>query len=453
MTGHDQIPSERERSPFDPAPRSAAGTVRRWLTFTVLVAGGVAGAWWFTRARSVPNAAGGATSATADANGGPVMLSPESAKRIGVTYAAVERGPLVSEVRTVGLVAYDETKVKAITPKVDGYVEQLFVSFTGQPVEEGDPLLRLYSPMLVTAQEELLLARQLVADVAHADADAVRNAESMLAGARRRLKYWDVPDADVARLERTGEVQKTLTLRSPLRGVLVQKNVLSGQRIMAGDGVYQVADLREVWLEGEVFERDLGSVHLGQAVAAEFTFEPGAPRDGRITYIAPSITPETRTAKIRVAMLNLDGALKPGMYATIRIRGDARAGVLSVPRGAVLMTGTRVFVFVKGADGMLTPREVELGGNTDERVEIRRGVAEGETVVASATFLVDAESNLGAAMAAMANMPGMDMGAPKAAPGAKSADPMADMPGMDHSTMPGMDHSKMPGMVPTPKKP
>ena len=267
------------------------------------------------------------------------MLTPEAANRIGVTYAVVERGSLAAEMRTVGLVTYDETRVKTIAPKVDGYVEQLFVAFTGQPVEVNDSLLRIYSPMLVTAQEELLLAKKLAADVSSGSPDAVRNAESLLSAARRRLKYWDIPDEDVARVERTGEVQKTLTLRSPLRGVVVQKNVSAGQRIMAGDAVYQVADLREVWLEGEVFERDLAAIRLGETVTAEFAAMPGQPRQGRIVYVSPTISAETRTTKIRVALPNADLALKPGMYATIHIRGEARRNVLSVPRSAVLSTG------------------------------------------------------------------------------------------------------------------
>jgi Cu(I)/Ag(I) efflux system membrane fusion protein len=349
----------------------------------------------------------------ADSSGSPVMLTPESANRIGVTYAVVERGSLAAEVKTVGLVTYDETRVKTIASKVDGYVEQLFVAFTGQAVEVNDSLLRIYSPMLVTAQEELLLAKKLAADVANGSPEAVRNAESLLSSARRRLKYWDVPDEDIARVERTGEVQKTLTLRSPLRGVVVQKNVSSGQRIQAGDAVYQVADLREVWLEGEVFERDLAAIRLGEMVTAEFAAMPGQPRQGRIVYVSPTISAETRTTKIRVALPNSDLILKPGMYATIQIRGAARSDALSVPRSAVLATGTRTLVFVKGADGILSPREVELGGNTDDRVEILRGLTAGETVVSSATFLIDAESNLGAALGAMTNMPGMDHPAKK----------------------------------------
>ena len=410
MTDHTSSPAgsqaRDERSPFESSQPTALGTARRVVLLTLVIGAAVAAAWWFTRAGKHAETAPRASTA-ADSSGGPVMLTPESASRIGVTYAVVERGSLASEVKAVGLVTYDETRVKTIAPKVDGYVEQLFVAFTGQPVEVNDSLLRIYSPMLVTAQEELLLARKLTADVANGSPEAVRNAESLLSSARRRLKYWDVPDEDIARVERTGEVQKTLTLRSPLRGVVVQKNVSAGQRIMAGDAVYQVAELREVWLEGEVFERDLAAIRLGEMVTAEFAAMPGQPRQGRIVYVSPTISAETRTTKIRVALPNADLVLKPGMYASLQIRGDARRDVLSVPRSAVLATGTRVLVFVKGADGTLTPREVELGGNTDDRVEIRRGLAAGETVVSSATFLIDAESNLGAALGAMANMPGM----------------------------------------------
>ena len=416
MTDHTSSPAGQqardERSPFESSQSTALGTARRVVLLTLVIGAAVVAAWWFTRAGKHAETAPRASTA-ADSSGSPVMLTPESANRIGVTYAVVERGSLASEVKAVGLVTYDETRVKTIAPKVDGYVEQLFVAFTGQPVEVNDSLLRIYSPMLVTAQEELLLARKLTFDVANGSPEAVRNAESLLSSARRRLKYWDVPDEDIARVERTGEVQKTLTLRSPLRGVVVQKNVSSGQRIMAGDAVYQVADLREVWLEGEVFERDLAAIRLGEMVTAEFAAMPGRPRQGRIVYVSPTISAETRTTKIRVALPNADLVLKPGMYASIQIRGDARRDVLSVPRSAVLATGTRVLVFVKGADGTLTPREVELGGNTDDRVEIRRGLAAGETVVSSATFLIDAESNLGSALGAMTNMPGMDHPAKK----------------------------------------
>ncbi len=439
MTDHNPTSSSREesqtRSPFESTSPTALGTARRVAVIAVLVAVAVGAAWWFTRPAKIATATAVATQ-TADSNGSPVMLTAEAANRIGVTYATVERGSLAADVRTVGLVAYDETRVKTIVPKVDGYVEQLFVAFTGQPVEVNDSLLRIYSPMLVTAQEELLLAKQLSANVGSGSPEAVRNAESLLSSARRRLSYWDVPDEDIARVERTGQVQKTLTLRSPLRGVVVQKNVSAGQRIMAGEAVYQIADLREVWLEGEVFERDLSAVKLGETVSAEFAVMPGRPREGRIVYISPTISAETRTTKVRVALSNADLVLKPGMYATIQIRGEARRDVLSVPRSAVLATGTRTLVFVKSTDGTLTPRVVELGGNTNDRVEILRGLTSGETVVSSATFLIDAESNLGSALGGMANMPGMDVSAPKPSAQAptKQPDSMADMPGMAKPT-------------------
>ena len=431
MIDHTSPPTERgERSPFESSTPKAHATLWRWVLFAAIIVAAVAVAWWFTRSRKAVIAPSRPSTA-ADSTGNPVMLTPESAKRIGVTYAVVERGSLAADVRTVGLVTIDETRMKTIAPKIDGYVEQLFVAFTGQPVEEGAPLLRLYSPMLVTAQEELLLAKKLVADVSGGNAEATQNADALLASARRRLKYWDISNDDIARVERTGEVQKTLTLRSPIRGVVVQKNVLSGQRIMAGDAVYQVADLRELWLEGEVFESDLAVMRLGQTVSAEFAALPGQMRQGRIMFVSPILSMETRTAKIRVSLPNSDLVLKPGMYATIHMRGGARGNVLSVPRSAVLVTGKRTLVFVKGADGTLTPREVELGLTTDDRVEILRGVLLGETVVASATFLIDAESNLGSALGAMAGMAGMELAPPKSAVAPKTAaDSMANMPGM-----------------------
>ena len=297
-------------SPFDSKPRTVGGSARRWLLILLGLAAAALAAWWFTRKAPAPTAAaahahGGA--ASSDSARQPVMLSTEAAERIGVTYAPVVRATLGGEVRTVGLVTWDETRVKTIAPKIDGYVEQLYIAFTGESISEGAPLLRIYSPMLVTAQEELLLAKKLSVDVARAGSspgdaarDAARDAETLLASARRRLKYWDIPDVDIAQVERTGEVTKTLTLRSPVHGVVVQKNVLSGQRIMAGDAVYQVADLREIWVEGEVFEQDLPTVRLGQRVLVEFAATSGETREGRIVFVAPTLSPDTRTAKIRL---------------------------------------------------------------------------------------------------------------------------------------------------------
>lgn len=341
----------------------------------------------------------------------PLMISADAAKRIGVTFAPVTLGPLTREIRTVAQVTYDETRVKAISPKIDGWVEQLYVNFTGQLVSAGQALLSVYSPMLVSAQEELLLAARLNYSLSDASSETRSGSADLAAAARRRLRYWDISSAEIDRILSTGEVRKNLTLRSPISGVVIEKNVLSGQKIMSGEALYKVADLNIVWIEGDVFERDLPSVKVGTTVRAEFDALPGEVRIGRVAYLYPTLNPETRTARIRVAMSNPGLRLKPGMYATIRIEGAAESA-LSVPRSAVLSTGERSLVFVRRPDGMLEPRPVTTGESTSDRTQILGGVRVGETVVASATFLVDAESNLGSSLGGMGDMPGMDIAKP-----------------------------------------
>ena len=341
----------------------------------------------------------------------PVMISSEAARRIGVTFAPVTSGPISREIRTVAQVTFDETRVKTISPKIDGWVEQLFVNFNGQPVSTGQPLLTLYSPMLVSAQEELLLAAKLSRSLSDASTEARSGSNDLSAAARRRLLYWDISPAEIDRIEQTGQVRKNLTLRSPISGVVIEKNVLAGQKIMAGEALYKVADLSDVWLEGEVFERDLPAVRVGTDVKAEFDALPGEVRIGRVSYLYPTLNPETRTARIRVALRNPGMQLKPGMYATIRIEGAAETAV-SVPRSAVLSTGERTMVFVRRSDGMLEPREIKIGESTEDRTRIISGVNVGEIVVASATFLVDAESNLKSSLGGMGDMPGMDIAKP-----------------------------------------
>ena len=407
-----------ERSPFEasrPWPHRRA-IIAVGMTTALLGAGAIA--WVVTRTQ--PNA--GATSAPASAHNHvaaaagdaaqPVMLTPDQARRIGVTYVTATLSPLATEVRTVAQVTYDETRVRVIAPKLEGWVDRLFVNYTGQPVRAGEPLLAIYSPMLLSAQQDLLVAAQLEKDVASGTADARAGATELRAAARRRLSNWDINAADIDRVERTGEITKTIEVRAPVSGVVVEKNVLAGQKIMAGDALYKVADLSVVWVEGEVFERDLASVRVGQRVQAEFQALPGEPRSGRIGYIYPTVSPDTRTARVRVEMPNRDLALKPGMYATIRITGEQGDAVLNVPRSAVLSTGKRDVVFVRRSDGRLEPRDVQIGVANDTRVQIIRGLAAGETVVASATFLVDAESNLGSLLGGMGNMPGMDIAPP-----------------------------------------
>ena len=377
----------------------------------ILAAAGVS--FWATRdtgpAESAKAHAHGTAAPAGEAM--PVTLRAGEQGRIGITFGPVVREPLDRSVRTVAQVTYDETRVKTIAPLIDGWVDQLFVNFTGQAVRTGQPLFSIYSPMVVSAQQELLLARRLVRDLSRGTTEAARNARELLESSRRRLQYWGVPEDEIRQVEESGQIHRTVTLRSPYRGVVVEKSVLGGQRIMAGDVAYKIADLSRVWLEGEVFEQDLHAVRLGLPVAAEFTALPGVMRKGRVAYVYPTINPETRTARIRVELPNPNLALKPGMYATIRFSAMTDT-VLSVPRSAVLATGERNFVFVRSAQGQFVPHPVTLGAATDTRVEILRGLKEGDTVVTSGTFLVDAESNLGSLMGGMGNMPGMDVTAP-----------------------------------------
>jgi Cu(I)/Ag(I) efflux system membrane fusion protein len=291
-------------------------------------------------------------------------------------------------------------------------VERLYVDFIGREVRAGEPLLELYSPMVVSAAEELLLARRLLAEVGGDSSEAAANARSLVASARRRLAWWDVPAAQIRRIEETGEAPRTVTLRAPFTGVVLEKDVVPGQTVMAGQPLFRLADLAVVWVEGEVFEQDLPLVRQGQPVEAEFTALPGIVRTGRIVYVYPTVDEATRTARVRVELPNTRRDLKPGMYATLRVTVRQARQELTVPRSAVLSTGTRSLVFKRLPDGRLEPREVRVGLATDSRVQVLDGLAAGDTVVASGTFLVDAESNLGAVLGGMGDMPGMDMAPP-----------------------------------------
>ncbi len=398
-----------------PATSPVMKRVLRLSVYAAVLAATIFGVYRVTRTTSAPadsaaehNHSAAPTSATAQ----PVHLAAADAERIGVTYAEVLSGPLSKEVRTVGQVTFDETRVRTISTKIDGWVEQLLVNETGQQVRPGQHLLSIYSPMLIAAQEELILAGRLQHDMRGATDAAQANAATLLESARRRLAYWDIAANDIADIERTAVVRRTLPLYAAVGGFVLDKNVFAGQKIMAGEALYKVADLSTVWIEGEVFEQDLSQIKVGAEVQATLQAMPGVHRTGRVSFVYPTLSPDTRTVRVRVVLSNAALQLKPGMYATLLIQGTQRNDVLTVPRSAVLSTGERSLVFVREANGSLAPREVAIGVSTGERIQILRGLAAGETVVASATFLVDAESNLGTALGGMGNMPGMEMTTP-----------------------------------------
>jgi Cu(I)/Ag(I) efflux system membrane fusion protein len=367
----------------------------------------------------------------------PVHLTADQARALGVTYLTVRRDTMSRDIRTVGQIVAPESTLTAITPKIEGFVEHLDVNYTGQLVRRGQPLLTLYSPMLVAAEQELLTAKRLAARTDSSGGDAARYADEMLQAARRRLAYWDITPDQIATIERTGAVTKTLALVAPFDGIVLGKDVVEGQRVMPGMQLYRLADLRTVWIEGDVFEQDLAFVRVGSRAQFELTAYPGERLAGRVSFVYPTVDPASRTGRVRLVSANPGLRLRPGMYATMYFDAPVGRRVLAVPREAVVITGERNLVFVRGADGMLMPREVVLGPRSDERVEVLSGLREGETIVSSANFLVDAESRLAGAGGGMADMPGMDMtpagGASPGGPAARpaSAGDMQGVPGME----------------------
>lgn len=333
-----------------------------------------------------------------------VHLSAEQERALGVVYTTVGRDTLMRTIRTVGRIEAAEPRIADITPKIEGFVERLYVSTTGESVRRGQALLTLYSPQLVAAQEELLTARRLAAAIDTTTGEARRNADAMLKAARRRLAYWDITEEQIARVERTGEVTKTLTLVAPVSGIVLEKSVLEGQRVMPGERLYRIADLSEVWVEGDVFEQDLQFVREGQQAHIEVSAYPGVHMMGRVSFVYPTVDERSRTNRVRLTVPNQELRLKPGMFTTVYLDAEMGSDLVTVPMNAVVATGERNLVFVRDSQGMLHPREVVLGSRAGDRVQILQGLGEGETIVASANFLVDAESRLGATGGAMPGM-------------------------------------------------
>jgi membrane fusion protein, copper/silver efflux system len=346
----------------------------------------------------------------------PVRLSDSAARTIGITFAIAEHRALDRVVRTVGTVEYDETRLSNLNSKVDGWVERLYIDFTGAPVRRGQPMLEIYSPMLVTAQEELILARRLVDRAVGERAE--RNARDLLESARRRLAYWDISPDLIRRIEESGQPRKTMTLTAPASGIVTEKNVVEGARVMAGMDVYKIADLSKVWIEGEVFEKDLSLAIDGQVASVTFQAYPGEVFAGTVTYVYPSVSRESRTGRVRVELANPGLRLRPGMYANIELKVERRREALVVPRSAVLFTGERAVVFMRHGDGLLMPHEVTVGLAAGTYIEILAGLPDGAEVVSSASFLVDAESNLGAAIDALNNVRGQKGREPPLVPAA-----------------------------------
>ena len=390
-------------------------------------------------ARMQSGGTAGATDSAGVTQRQPVHLTPAQERALGVTYLTVRRDTLSRSIRTVGQIAAPESTTTSVTPKIEGFVEHLYVNYTGALVRRGEPLLTLYSPMLVAAEQELLTAKRLAAEVDSAAGDAARFADEMLQSARRRLAYLDISQDQIARIERTGEVTRTLTLAAPFDGVVLAKDVVEGQRVMPGMELFRLAGLGTVWVEGSVFEQDLEYVHMGSRAHFELDAYPGQHFMGSVSFVSPIVDPASRTGRVRLTAPNPGLKLRPGMFVTLYFDVPVGRDVLAVPREAVIITGERNLVFVRMPDGMLAPRRVVLGPRSDERVQILSGLDAGETIVASANFLVDAESRLASSGDAMPGMAGMSAppapapkqpAAPPPAP-RRATDSMPPMPGME----------------------
>ncbi len=332
---------------------------------------------------------------------GAVQISPERQQLIGVRFGTVEKRPLQKVIRTVGRIDYDEKRIGIVSPKISGWIEDLYVDFTGRFVRKGEALLTVYSPELVSTQEEYLLALKARKEWSKSTFAEVSEGGNLLAeSARRRLKLWDITDAQIKALAESGEPKKTMTLFSPFTGYVLEKMVNQGQFVNAGMALYKIADLSVVWLIADIYEYELPAIRLGQQASIQMAYYPGEIFTGKAIYIYPYLDPQTRTAKVRYEFANPHGKLKPEMFTNVEITvrlGDR----LAVPEGAVIDTGVRKVVIVDRGAGYFEPREVRLGMKAGEVFEVVDGLKAGERVVTSANFLIDSESKLKEAVSGM----------------------------------------------------
>jgi Cu(I)/Ag(I) efflux system membrane fusion protein len=319
-----------------------------------------------------------------------VSLPPARQQVIGVKLAKAELRDLSRSTRTVGRVAVDERKLAQIHTKFEGFIENLYVNFTGQQVRRGQPLFSIYSPDLLSTQQELILAERNRSQFGTTLADS----------ARRRLLLWDMSPTDIDRVVRSGKTQRDVVIRSPVDGVVLTKNAILGTRVMPTDTLYEIGDLSHVWILADVYEFDLPYVRAGQTAQVTISSIPGRSLIGRVTFVSPTLDEKTRTAKVRLELDNPGGLLRPDMYADVILQEPVGMAV-AVPDSAVLQTGTRSIAFVDRGNGQFEPREVRTGVKANGYYEIKSGISAGEIVAVDANFLIDSESRLRAALSGM----------------------------------------------------
>jgi len=366
---------------------------------------------------------------------GTVTIDPVTVQNIGVRTALAERKTLTREVQSVGRVDYDEKLITRLHPKTEGWIGKLRVDETGEPVKKDQILLSIYSPQLVSSQEEYLLALNNMQTLKNSPfPDIRRGAKNLLRSTRERLELLDVPEHQIKKLGRTRKVMKFLHIHSPFDGIVVNIGARDGQFVTPQTELYMIADLSNIWTYVDVYEYELPWIKLGDEADMRLASLPGEEFSGKITYIYPYLNAKTRTIKVRLEFKNPDMKLKPNMFADVNIHASKQVDAVVIPSEAVLRTGTRNAVFVVRGPGKYEPRDVKLGISSDGLVQILEGVTAGEEVVTSAQFLIDSESKLREAAAKM-------MEAKKPTPA--DPRPAMDMEGMDMKGMDGMDMGGM----------
>ncbi|SFM81587.1 efflux RND transporter periplasmic adaptor subunit [Nitrosomonas communis] len=332
------------------------------------------------------------------------LIPLERLQTIGVTFEPAVRQPVDHTIRTVGRVEVDERLLSRVTIKLEGWVDQLFVNFTGEHVKKGQKLFALYSPELVATQEEYLIALSSSRTLGKSEfPEVATGARALLESSRRRLLLWDIEPWHIRDLEQTGEVLLTLPIHAPQTGTVINKTAVVGLYTKPGDELYTIADLSRIWIIGDIYEYEMPLVEIGQIATVTLSYVPDVKLQARLTFIYPTIDPQTRTGKVRFELDNPGERLKPGMYANLELK--VPLGVrLVVPRNAVLESGERQIIFIHQGGGRLEWREVKIGQRSGDWVEILDGIQQGEHVVTSANFLIDSESQLKAAIGAMPGM-------------------------------------------------
>lgn len=328
----------------------------------------------------------------------PVQVDDSRRQLLGIRTVPVSRTRLQKTIRTVGLVSADEKRASQVHVKFEGFIEQIFVNYVGQKVQKGQPLFTIYSQDLLAAQHEYLASKAAFGRIPEAKvAEPARNASrSLVAASRQRLELFDVPRGVLAEIDRTGVPQRYITINSPQRGTVVEKQAVAGLAVDTMTALYVIADLERVWVLADVQERDLAQVKLGQEARLTVDALPGQKLGGRLAFVSPTVDGSTRTAKARIEFDNAAGLLKPGMYATVMIDVDLGEG-MAIPEDAVIDTGERKIVFVAHEGGHFEPRAIEVGISLEGLVQVLSGLKEGESIAQTGQFLLDSESRLRAA--------------------------------------------------------